>query len=258
MPTLTSTYKWAVWCADSSIERAADVERRKDGNFVHHSKQRIQNVIKRVQLARYTSCTSRASLRGALQMSIRPWASLSRVPPQTANGSTNGRCTSHRLQLWGGAAKPSAGASDFHARSTMLRQSTGTVCQSRMAQSVALGDSHGSVALGAPQQQHPPPCSSAASSSAKKMAPIHIPSVSGELVADLEGDVRSTLSESCIDGARRDLCVTGVGWSIQAEDEGPGADGHCVPGAVQPVGRAVDLHEPVRVIHGTLSLLIPV
>ena len=85
-----------------------------------------------------------------------------------------------------------------------------------------------SVALGAPQQQrHSPLSSSAASSSAKKIAPIQIPSASGDLVADPEGDVRSTLGESYIDGARRQPCVTGVGRSIQEEEEEeePGADG---------------------------------
>jgi len=99
----------------------------------------------------------------------------------------------------------------------MLGQSTGTVCQSRMAQSVGLG---------APQQQHPPPFSSAASLSAKKIAPIPILSGSGELVADSDDDVRSALGESYVDGARWHLRVTGVGRSIQEEeDERPGADG---------------------------------
>jgi len=54
-----------------------------------------------------------------------------------------------------------------------------------------------------------------------------IPSGSGELVADSEGDVRSTLGESYVDGARRHPRVTGVGRSIQEEEEeeGLGADG---------------------------------
>jgi len=87
---------------------------------------------------------------------------------------------------------------------------------------------HGFVALGTlQQQQHSPLSSSAASSLAKKIAPIQILSTSGDLMADLEGDVRSTLGESYIDGARRQPCVTGVRRSIQEEEEKeePGADG---------------------------------
>jgi len=119
------------------------------------------------------------------------------------------------------------GSLGFGATSTMLGQSTGTVYQSGMAQSVALGDSDGSVGLTTPQQQHPPPSSSATSSSAKKATPMSIPSGSGELVADPEGDVRSTLGESYVDGARRHPRVTGLGRSIQEEEEeeGLGADG---------------------------------
>jgi autophagy-related protein 9 len=107
----------------------------------------------------------------------------------------------------------------FGAASTMLGQSTGTVYQSGMAQSVALGDSDGSVALADPQQQ---PQSSSAS------APMPIPSGSGELVADSEGDVRSALGESYVDGARRHpRGVAGGARSIQEEEdeEGLGADG---------------------------------
>ena len=50
-------------------------------------------------------------------------------------------------------------------------------------------------------------------------------------MADSEGDVRSALGESCVDGARRHPRVTGVGRSIQEEEEeeGLGADGG-VPG----------------------------
>lgn len=116
----------------------------------------------------------------------------------------------------------------FGATSTMLGQSTGTVYQSGMAQSVALGDSDGSVALTTPQQQqNPPSSSSAASSSAKNATAMPIPSGSGELVADSEGDVRSALGESYVDGARRHPRVTGIGRSIQEEEEeeGLGADG---------------------------------
>jgi len=115
------------------------------------------------------------------------------------------------------------GSFGFGATSAMLGQSTGTMYQSGMAQSVALGDSDGSVALTTPQQQHPLP----SSSSAKKAPPIPIPSGSGELVADSEGGVRSALGESYVDGARRHPRVTGVGRSIQEEEEEEvlGADG---------------------------------
>jgi len=67
----------------------------------------------------------------------------------------------------------------FGATSTMLGQSTGTVYQPGMAQSVALGDSDGSVVLATPQQQYPPRYSSTISSSAKA-TPMPIPRGSGE------------------------------------------------------------------------------
>ena len=96
--------------------------------------------------------------------------------------------------------------------STMLGQS---VYQSGMAQSIALGDSDGSIALAelqAPQQGN-------------NTTAISIPSGSGELAADSEGDVRSALGESYVDGARRNA-RGGVGRSMQEEeDEGLGADG---------------------------------
>ncbi|SRR6266851_452590 len=110
----------------------------------------------------------------------------------------------------------------FGAASTMLGQSTGTVYQSGMAQSVALGDSDGSVALADPQQQQQQQQQSSAS------APMPIPSGSGELVADSEGDVRSALGESYVDGAKRHARgVAGGARSIQEEEdeEGLGADG---------------------------------
>jgi len=69
----------------------------------------------------------------------------------------------------------------FGATSTMLGQSTGMVYQPGMAQSVALGDSDGPVALATPQQQYPPRYSSTVSSSAKKATPMQIPRGSGEL-----------------------------------------------------------------------------
>ena len=55
-----------------------------------------------------------------------------------------------------------------------------------------------------------------------------MPSLSGssEVVADLEGDIRSAQGESYINGARRHPHVTGVRWSIQEEEgEWLGADG---------------------------------
>jgi len=68
----------------------------------------------------------------------------------------------------------------FGATSTMLGQSTGTVYQPGMAQSVALGDSDGSFALATPQQRYPPRYSFTVSSSAKKSTPMPIPRGSGE------------------------------------------------------------------------------
>ena len=60
----------------------------------------------------------------------------------------------------------------------------------------------------------------ASSSSAKKATPMPIPSGSGELVADSEIDVQSVLGGSYVDGAKRHPRVTGVGRSIQDEEEG--------------------------------------
>ncbi|KAI9511107.1 APG9-domain-containing protein [Russula earlei] len=116
------------------------------------------------------------------------------------------------------------------AASTMLGQSTGTVYQSGMAQSVALGDSDGSVALADLQPPHHPPASSSFPSSsapnAAAAAPVPIPSGSGELVANSEGDVRSALGEPYVDGARR-YPRSAVSRSMQEEEEedGLGADG---------------------------------
>jgi len=52
-----------------------------------------------------------------------------------------------------------------------------------------------------------------------------IPSGSGELVADLEGEVRSALTECYVDGARRHPRVIGAGWTIQEEEEEEELDG---------------------------------
>ena len=110
------------------------------------------------------------------------------------------------------------------AASTMLGQS---VYQSGMAQSVALGDSDGSIALA--QLQPPPPPPQEGNNynnynNVTRMMPM--PSGSGELLtADSEGDVRSALGESYVDGARRNA-RGGVARSMQEEEEdGLGADG---------------------------------
>ena len=105
----------------------------------------------------------------------------------------------------------------FGATSVMLGQSTGTVYQSGMAQSVSLGDSDGSVALADLQ----PPPSLAAGVSV-------LPSGSGEIGSDSQGEVRSALGESYVDGARRNPRSSGVGARSMQEEEdedGLGADG---------------------------------
>jgi autophagy-related protein 9 len=113
------------------------------------------------------------------------------------------------------AVRRRVGGSGFGAASTMLGQST-SVFQSGMvvAQSVALGDSDGSIAL-APLQ----------APAAQVQVQTTIQSGSGELLAvDSEGDVRSALGESYVDGARRHA-RGGVGRSMQEEEEELGADG---------------------------------
>ena len=117
----------------------------------------------------------------------------------------------------------------FGMTSAMLGQSTGTVYQSGMAQSVTLGDSDGSVALAdlQPPPIPPPPSSSLAAG---------VPGPSGgsgsgsgsELVADSQGEVRSALGEAYVDGARRHPRGGGVGARSMQEEEdedGLGADG---------------------------------
>ncbi|KAF8261690.1 autophagy protein Apg9-domain-containing protein [Lactarius quietus] len=114
------------------------------------------------------------------------------------------------------AVRRRVGASIFGAASTMLGQSTTmptSVYQSGMAQSIALGDSDGSIAL-AQLQPHTQGHTTAAT----------IPSGSGELAVDSEGDVRSALGESYVDGARRHA-RGGVARSMQEEEEELGADG---------------------------------
>lgn len=99
------------------------------------------------------------------------------------------------------------------AASTMLGQSTSMFQSGMVAQSVALGDSDGSVALA---QLQPPPT--------QQVQTTTIQSGSGELAVDSEGDVRSALGESYVDGARRHA-RGGVGRSMQEEEEELGADG---------------------------------
>jgi autophagy-related protein 9 len=102
----------------------------------------------------------------------------------------------------------------FGTTSTMLGQSTGTMYHSGMAQSVSLGDSDGSVAFGnLPPLAHPPlPPPPPSSSSAGAGAPVAsgVSSSSsgsgsgiGELGGDSQGEVRSALGGSYVDGARR-------------------------------------------------------
>ena len=110
----------------------------------------------------------------------------------------------------GGGGVGGSGFGAGAAASTMLGQST-SVFQSGMvvAQSVALGDSDGSIALQPPAQ----------------VQTTTIQSVSGELAVDSEGDVRSALGESYVDGARRHA-RGGVGRSMREEEEEElGADG---------------------------------
>ena len=112
----------------------------------------------------------------------------------------------------GGGGGGGVGGSGFGtgaAASTMLGQSTSVFQSGMVAQSVALGDSDGSIALQPPAQ----------------VQTTTIQSVSGELAVDSEGDVRSALGESYVDGARRHA-RGGVGRSMREEEEEElGADG---------------------------------
>ena len=93
----------------------------------------------------------------------------------------------------------------FGTTSTMLGQSTGTVYHSGMAQSVSLGDSDGSVAVGnlQPLAQPPPSSSSLVGTGVPVVSGSGSGSGIGELGADSQGEVRSALGESYVDGARR-------------------------------------------------------
>jgi autophagy-related protein 9 len=121
-----------------------------------------------------------------------------------------------------GAAALGVGGVGYGTTSTMLGQSTGTMYQSGMAQSVTLGDSDGSVA---PAELQPPPPPSSSST-----AGVPVPSGGsggGELVVDSQGDVRSALGESYVDGARRHPRGNVGARSMQEEEDedGFGADG---------------------------------
>lgn len=123
----------------------------------------------------------------------------------------------------------------FGTTSAMLGQSTGTVYHSGMAQSVSLGDSDGSVAVANFQPLAQPTASS--SSSAGAGAPVVASGVSssgsgsgiGEIGigADSQGDVRSALGESYVDGARRHPRGGVSARSMQEEEDedGLGTDG---------------------------------
>jgi len=114
----------------------------------------------------------------------------------------------------------------------MLGQSTGTVYHSGMAQSVSLGDSDGSVALANLQPPLPPSSSSSAAGTGVPIAVASGVSSSGSgelgLGADSQGEVRSALGESYVDGARRHPRGGGVGSRSMQEEEdedGLGTDG---------------------------------
>jgi autophagy-related protein 9 len=117
--------------------------------------------------------------------------------------------------------------------STMLGQSTGTVYHSGMAQSVSLGDSDGSVAVANLQPlAQPLPTSSSPAGAGVPVASGVSSSGSGsgsgigELGADSQGEVRSGLGESYVDGARRYPPGGVSARSMQEEDEdGLGEDG---------------------------------
>ena len=125
--------------------------------------------------------------------------------------------------IGGGIGGSGFGAAGAAAASTMLGQS---VYQSGMAQSVALGDSDGSIALAQLQLQPPHPQEGNNNYNNNVTRMMAVPSGSGELLtADSEGDVRSALGESYVDGARRNA-RGGVARSMQEEEEdGLGADG---------------------------------
>jgi autophagy-related protein 9 len=118
----------------------------------------------------------------------------------------------------------------FGTTSTMLGQSTGTMYHSGMAQSVSLGDSDGSVAIAnlQPSAQPQPPSSSSSAGASVPVASGVSSSGSGELGGDSQGEVRSALGESYVDGARRHpRGGVSARSSMQEEEdeEGLGEDG---------------------------------
>ena len=128
----------------------------------------------------------------------------------------------------------------FGTTSAILGQSTGTVYQSGMAQSVSLGDSDGSVAVANFQPPAPAPVPASSSSSSSAGAVDVVPRIAsgvsssgsgsgfGEIGADSQGEVRSALGESYVDGARRHPRGGGVSARSMQEEEdedGLGADG---------------------------------
>ncbi|KAI9459444.1 APG9-domain-containing protein [Lactarius psammicola] len=156
--------------------------------------------------------------RAADDHTPRPTVASIVIPPED-----RAREYERALQESRSAAVRRRGGSGFGVASTMLGQSTAmatSVYQSGMAQSVALGDSDGSVA---PAQLQAPSQGGNATTTATH-GHMSIPTGSGELAADSEGDVRSALGESYVDGARRHA-RGGVGRSMQEEEEDLGADG---------------------------------
>ncbi len=128
----------------------------------------------------------------------------------------------------GGVGGVGGGGVGFGTTSTMLGQSTGTVYHSGMAQSVSLGDSDESVAIANLQPPAPAPVPASCSSSSAVPSGVN-GSGSGELGADSQGEVRSALGESYIDGARRHPRGGGGGGARSMredeEEDGLGADG---------------------------------
>jgi len=115
------------------------------------------------------------------------------------------------------AVRRRGGGSGFGSASMMLGQTS--VYQSGMAQSIALGDSDGSIALAqlqAPDMQGDNPTTTTTATHGQ----TSIPSGSGELAVDSE----SALGEPYVDGARRNA-RGGVARSMQEEEEELGTDG---------------------------------
>ena len=112
------------------------------------------------------------------------------------------------------AVRRRGGGSGFGSTSMMLGQTS--VYQSGMAQSIALGDSDGSIAHA--QLQAPVQGDNLTTTTTHGLTSI--PSGSGELAVDSE----SALGEPYVDGSRRPA-RGGVARSMQEEEEELGADG---------------------------------